>query len=59
VYCSSLYALAALRSVYLEKFDLLATIFTASYFIQNLIVNCIDWVAFKGGLGFYDDQAFI
>jgi hypothetical protein len=59
VYCTSLYVLAAIRSIYLEKFDLFASIFLCSYMIQNLIVNLIDWVAFKGSLGFYQDNAFV
>lgn len=33
LYCSSLYTLAAIRSVYLEKFDIFATIFLVSYII--------------------------
>ena len=58
LYCSSLYCLAALRSIYLEKFDLFASIFLCCYMLQNLIVNCIDWMVFKGTLGFYEDKAF-
>jgi hypothetical protein len=59
VYCSSLYCLAAVRSVYSEKFDLFASVFLSSYIIQNLIVNLIDWMVFKGTLGFYEDKAIL
>lgn len=59
VYCYSVYALASLRSIYLEKVDMIALIFFVLYFSQNFIVNSIDFIVYKHMLGFYHDELFL
>lgn len=58
LYCLSLYGLTCLRSVYLELFDLVASVFVSCYILQNLIVNIIDWLLFNRGYGSYQDLIF-
>jgi hypothetical protein len=58
LYCAAAYSLAALRSVYLEKFDLPFCFFVAAYFVQNFWVNAVDFVVFRKGLQVYEDTDF-
>mmetsp|Transcript_15737 Transcript_15737/g.26545 ORF Transcript_15737/g.26545 Transcript_15737/m.26545 type:complete len:262 (+) Transcript_15737:575-1360(+) len=58
-YCLCVYALAVVRSVYKERFDLFWTTFVAAYAVQNLVVNLIDYVVFQKSLQIYDDMDFV
>lgn len=56
LYCFGLFGLTALRSVYKNYLDLTGLIFMIVYFMQNFIVNMIDFIIFKSYLGYYHDE---
>lgn len=58
VYCLSVFAFTAVRSIYFEQLDLWFVLFLVTYFTQNFIVNVIDFGYFRHWLGFYTDEAF-
>jgi hypothetical protein len=57
-WCSFIYILAAIRSVFNEQFDLPALIFILAYGFQNLITNIVDLAVFKQSLEFKEDVDF-
>ena len=58
VFIFVLYAFACLRALFSSKVDLMIVIFIVAYFIQNFVVNTIDFIAFNKFIGFYDDTEF-
>ena len=58
VFIFVLYVVACLRALFCEKVDLMIYIFTAAYFLQNFVVNTIDFVTFNRFIGFYADKEF-
>ena len=57
-YCFFIYGLTSVRSIYKERFDIMASIFFLAYTMQNMIVNLVDFLIFRKALGFYNDLEF-
>jgi hypothetical protein len=57
-FCYSIFVMTCIRAVFYETLDLLAIFFVVTYFIQNFIVNMVDWIIFRKALGYYTDQEF-
>ena len=58
VFIFVLYAVAVFRAYFCTKVDLMIVIFTLAYFIQNFVVNTIDFIAYNKFIGYYDDKEF-
>lgn len=47
LYSLTIYAIASLRSVFIEEFDIPAIVFALTYCLQNFLVNIVDFVLFR------------
>jgi hypothetical protein len=57
-FCLAIYSLAALRSIYIEAFDLPFLVFLVAYSLQNVIVNLVDFFMFRQSTSVVFDQDF-